>query len=170
MRIFLASIALFVLSLLFLTKTYRYLKKRPLLHQLLVKHQAATMLILILVIILVPFILLLISTDISTPEELANIFLMSLLISAIFAILVERVRMSIFQVVSDKDKISKNPPDHAPAYVPESDWRSTIEQKTLERFGLNSSIGVPPDTIDRLGNALMVPLSQAIDALEDEPA
>lgn len=168
MRIFFITVSIFVLSLLVVIKAYRYIGSKQRIYPSLVKYQIVIMFFVTLILISAPFILLAINGELITLRRLANAFVMILLISTLVGLMLERVRMLIFKKLSDKEKMKRESENPEPVYGSENDWRIIIEQRTLESYGLDSTVGVPSDSIDRLGNALSVPLGQEIDLLEVE--
>lgn len=166
MRTFFIATSIFVLSLLILTKTYRYIASKQKLYLFLAKYQAAIIFAVTLAVVLVPFILLSISKNLSTLGKLVNIFLVGLLISISFGLFIERIRVLIFNALSNTEKMKPESLSATSAYGAENEWRDTIEKRTLDRFGFDSTVGISFDSIDRLGNTLEASLEQGIDSLE----
>lgn len=167
MKTFFVTISVFVLSLLIAAKLFRYIIKRQKLYSFLLKHQTVIVIGVTLCVVLVPLLLLSMSNDHVALGSLTGVFLISLLISLLLGILAERIRVLIFHRLSRTEKTRPDFETTMPVHnSAESDWRLAIEQKTLERFGLDSNVGISSDTIDRLANTLIVSLGQEIDSLE----
>ena len=123
-----------------------------------------------LAIALIPFVLLFIAGDLTTLGKIVRNFIGSLFVSAIFAFTVGRISHSIFRSETRTKDSDENKSRGQVTRKGEVDWKTKIEQETLERFGLNSTVGISFISLNRLGNQLseLVVLEQEIDSLETD--
>ena len=135
------------------------------------KYQLRIILGMTVVLVLVPFILLWILGDSAIIVKVIQSFLISLLISVAFWFTLEYIESWFFD-----NKVRTGRKIREILYVQETseynnDLRTSIELKTLERFGLNSAVGVSFDSLNRLGNQYseLVMLEREIDELATKP-